>query len=98
MLGLGRRSGQQRTISVSGALTASKRKRLLAQMHLLAERQKAPITVDLSDLSSFDSDSLIILLGTERIIERQLGCEVDIRGLDVAAQRVTGVTPDLLAS
>ena len=89
---------EDRTIAVRGALTGTKRERLLSRMHALAARDRTPITVDVSELSYFDTDSLTMLLGTERIIERQLGCPVDIRGLDTATRRLTGLTSDLLAS
>src|SRR5437763_10039188 len=87
-----------RTIAVRGALTEGKRERLLSRMHALAARDRAPITVDVSEMSYFDSDSLTMLFGTERIIERQLGCQVDICGLEAATWRVTGLTQDLVAS
>jgi len=81
-----------RTIVVRGALDGASRGRVLRKMHGLATKSRAPITVDVSDLSYFDSVSLTMLLGTERIIERQIGCPVDIRGLDVATSRLTGLT------
>lgn len=80
-----------RTITVSGPLTSRTSHRLLSEIHELAARACAPITVDVSNLSYFDSISLTILLGIERIIERQRGCPVDIRGIDVATQRLTGL-------
>lgn len=91
------RRGADRTIAVRGALTGARRERLLTRMHSLASRDRAPITVDVSDMTYFDSVSLTMLLGTERIIERQLGCPIDIRGLDIATSRLTGLTTDLLA-
>ena len=64
----------------------------MAKMHELAGRRQAPITVDVSGLSYFDSASLTMLLGTERVLERQFGCPVDIRGIDEAAFRLAGVS------
>lgn len=49
------------------------------------------VTVDLSRLSHFDSETLLSLLGIERLAERQLSCEIDLTGLEEAARRLTGV-------
>jgi anti-anti-sigma regulatory factor len=78
-------------LTVTGALTPRTRGRLLNKMHSLAARHRRPLTVDVSGMSYFDSVSLTMLLGAERVIERQLDCPVDIRGLDVAASRLTGL-------
>lgn len=86
-----RRSDEGQTILVEGDLGPETRSRLLAKMHDVAARHDGPLVVDVSRLSYFDSHSLTMLLGTERVLERQLGCPVDIRGLDVAAFRLTGV-------
>lgn len=78
-------------VTVDGALTARTRSRLMSKLHGLAVRRRGPITVDVSGLSYFDSVSLTMLLGTERVLERQYGCPVDIRGLDTATFRLTGL-------
>lgn len=80
-----------RTITVTGPLTGANRERLVSKMHRMAARGHEPITVDVTELSYFDSVSLTILLGTERIIERQLGTPVEIRGIDVATSRLVGL-------
>jgi len=80
-----------RTITVGGALSRRTRSRLMAKMYDLAARRQGPITVDVSRVSYFDSVSLTMLLGTERVLERQLGCPVDIRGLETATFRLTGL-------
>ena len=80
-----------RTITVAGALSRRTRGRLMAKMHDLATRRQAPITVDVSGLSYFDSVSLTMLLGTERVLERQFGCPVEIRGIDTATFRLSGL-------
>jgi ABC-type transporter Mla MlaB component len=89
--GFGPREQEQRTIVVRGELSKSTSRRVLSKMHGMASRGRGPITVDVSGLSYFDSVSVTMLLGTERIIERQLGCPVDIRGLDEATSRLTGL-------
>lgn len=86
-----RRDDGGRQVAVEGVLTARTRGRLLAKMHGLAARRAEPITVDVSGLSYFDSVSLTMLLGAERVLERQFGCPVDIRGLDTATYRLTGL-------
>lgn len=78
-------------LTVTGALDRRTRGRLLNRMHALASEGQGPLVVDVSRVSYFDSISLTMLLGTERVIERQLACEVDIRGLDVATSRLTGL-------
>jgi anti-anti-sigma regulatory factor len=78
-------------LTVSGQLTSRTRRRLLEKMHALAARREGPLTVDVSNLSYFDSVSLTMLLGTERVIERQLHCPVEIRGIDVAMFRLADV-------
>lgn len=75
-------------LAVSGPLTARTRGRLLDKVHRTA-RPGRDLVIDLNALSYFDVDSLLILLGTERVLERQRGCEIDIRGLDVATERIT---------
>lgn len=92
--GFSPRERHDRTIVVRGELSQSTSRRVLNKMHGLANRSRGPITVDVSGLSYFDSVSLTMLLGTERIIERQLGCPVDIRGLDEATSRLTGLAPE----
>ena len=84
----------ERTITVAGPLSHRTRGRQMAKMHSLAARRQAPITVDVSGLSYFDSASLTMLLGTERVLERQFGCAVEIRGLDVATFRLAGLADD----
>ena len=86
-----RRDARGREVRVDGALTARTRGRLMAKLHALAVRRQEPITVDVSRLSYFDSVSLTMLLGTERVLERQYGCPVEIRGLDTATFRLTGL-------
>jgi anti-anti-sigma regulatory factor len=90
--------GDRRTITVCGALSRRTRGRLMEKMHELATRSRAPITVDVSALSYFDSASLTMLLGTERVLERQFGCPVDIRGIDAATFRLAGLEDLGLAS
>ena len=95
-MGWGLRYRQDRSLSgpvltVSGRLSRRTRGRLLTKMHTLAASGQGPLTVDISRVSYFDSVSLTILLGTERVIERQLDCPVDIRGIDVATSRLTGL-------
>ena len=85
------RATNDSVLMVTGALTARTRGRLLNKMHARAARNRRPLTVDVSRVSYFDSVSLTMLLGAERVIERQLECPVDIRGIDVAASRLTGI-------
>ena len=80
-----------RTLKVSGPLTSRTSGRLLGKIYALAGADRSPITVDVSELSYFDSVAVTILLGAERIVERQRGCPVDICGLDTAALRLTGL-------
>lgn len=85
------RATNDQVLTVTGALTSRTRGRLLNKMHALAARNRRPLTVDVSRVSYFDSVSLTMLLGAERVIERQLDCPVDIRGLEAAASRLTGI-------
>lgn len=90
-LGPWRRRRAGAVLTVRGPLTGRARGRLLTRMHAIAARSEGPLTVDVSRVSYFDSVSLTMLLGTERVLERQLNCPVDIRGLDVATSRLTGL-------
>ena len=78
-------------LTVTGALDSRTRSRVLTRMHRLAAQRQGPLVVDVSRMSYFDSVSLTMLLGAERVIERQLDCPVDIRGLDIATSRLTGL-------
>ena len=75
-------------IAVSGRLTNRSQEQVTREVWRRAALADDPITVDLSDLTYFDGRSVLILLGTKRIVERQLGCAVDVTGLDQATRRI----------
>ncbi|GAC1445314.1 MAG: hypothetical protein NVSMB55_25740 [Mycobacteriales bacterium] len=78
-------------LTVSGPLTARTRGRLLDKVHRSARPDLDCLIIDVDALTFFDAESLLVLLGTERVIERQRGCAIDIRGLDTATERITGL-------
>ena len=75
-------------IEVTGALTQRSQQRVLDALWRRAWGRDAHITVDLAGLTYFESPSVITLIGTKRIVERQRGCTVDLCGLDTATDRI----------
>ncbi len=86
-----RREGARVRIEVHGALTHSTRQRVLDAIWKYCGVQGRVVVVDLSGLTYFDSPSLLALVGTERIAEGQVGCHIELAGVEAAAMRLTGV-------
>jgi ABC-type transporter Mla MlaB component len=78
-------------IVVRGSLTERTRRRVLDAIWKNCGRRGQVVAVDLSGLTYFDSSSLLALVGMERIAEGQVGCHIDITGVETAAMRLTGV-------
>ncbi len=83
--------GSRVRIEVRGALTHSTRQRLLDAIWKSCDQPGRVVAVDLRGLTYFDSPSLLALVGMERIAEGQVGCQVDLAGVEEAAMRLTGV-------
>ncbi len=85
-----RHDGPGVRIEVHGALTGGTRHRVLDAIWKNCVSGQV-VTVDLSELTYFDSPSLLALVGMQRIAEGQVGCQVDLTGVEDAAIRLTGV-------
>lgn len=86
-----RHDGSGVRIVVRGRLTARTRRRVIDAIWKNCGRRGSRVAVDLSGLTYFDSSSLLALVGMERIAEGQVGCHIDITGVEDAAMRLTGV-------
>ncbi len=77
-------------IEVRGKLTEQTRRRVLDAIWKNCGGRGRRVAVDLSGLTYFDSPSLLAIVGMERIAEGQVGCHIDITGVEDAAMRLTG--------
>jgi anti-anti-sigma regulatory factor len=83
-----RHSASGDRIEVSGALTASSQQRVVDALWRRAWARSPHITIDLTDLTFFEGDAVMVLLGNKRILERQRGCSIDLCGLETATRRI----------
>jgi ABC-type transporter Mla MlaB component len=82
-----RSNGQAVVVVVTGALTTASRAKV-AEAIWRAAKSGADVHVDLSGLTSFDSDSLLALMGVEKVAENQLNCSIDLAGVEQAMERL----------